>query len=144
MKETIHSYDGLAIPMTHCYNHYRFADYTFDSGADSNVALWPSPPLHLQLLALPTDEIIHCLSTSSLSSHPRGTDMEQRKRQKRDRMHYHAMLISNLLSMCFPTRTDCPIIQCNSAPLPENSTDVLLRRLHTLPASAWLPSDKQR
>ena len=86
----LRSYQGLPIPETHGYNHFDFTttkhmseeedvvnedmDISSDCGCgrgnDDTTISVPSPPLHLQILALPTKELEKRISKYGLMNSP--------------------------------------------------------------------------
>ena len=139
MHRIIHAYDGLVIPMTHGYHYYKFSEVT-DGCCDTDGSSSHTPPLHLQLMALPTSTLecrVQRLTNSNINSkyikpHKKGGG-------RSCKIYKHASLAYELSQLLGNSR------QCNKcfgAPVPVGSTDELLKylRLSTL----WPPIDKQR
>lgn len=134
MHRIIHAYDRLAVPMTHGYHYYKFSPVTDDDESSSH------PPLHLQLMALPTSTLeyrVQRLTNSDINSkyikpHNKGGG-------RSCKIYKHASLAYELSRLLGDSR-QC--IKCFGAPVPVGSTDELLKYLRS--STLWPPIDKQR
>jgi len=59
MRNIVMAYQGLAIPMTQGFHYYSFSAVDGSDGGDDHPTdtVSVTPPLHLQLMALPTKEL---------------------------------------------------------------------------------------
>lgn len=148
----IEAYQGLAVPMTHGYHYYHFSDVNSDGENDreeqekvKSRTSAKTPPLHLQLMAVPTKELdrrIQKLCKAKTTQGGEGCQNKNKKRKgsnKRYRVHKHA---SQCFQLCQHYNNARPERQVLGVPLPPGSTDALLQYLRT--CKLWPPAEKQR
>ena len=144
------SYRGLAVPMTHGYHYYRFSDGTKDQGESETLALnnpsAETPPLHLQLMALPSKELDRRVKKLCKAKTAQGggedsqnNDKKRKGSNKRCRVHKHA---AQCFQLCQHFNNSRPEQQVLGVPVPPGSTDALLQYLRT--CTLWPPTEKQR
>ena len=141
-RRVIEAYDGLAVPMTHGYHYYRFSDAA--ACLPKNEISAESPPLHLQLIALPTKELNRrcnqMISETNCQDSSRNKDKKQKGSSKRCRVHKHALQCHQL---CHHFNNHSrPEQQVLGIPVPPGSTDDLLQYLRT--CTLWPPAERQR
>ena len=149
MLKTISAYKGLVVPSTHGYHYYKFSGYDDGGGAGGEDNGYHNiddlnPPLHLQLMALPTKELERRLkllqadgnsTTNHVKSHRTGGN-------RTCKVYRHASLAYHLGKAMGGGR---PIKHCLGRPVPDGSTDTLLEYLRSPAATAlWPPQGKQR
>ena len=152
-RRVIQAYEGLAVPMTHGYHYYRFSDNA-DVGNRSKIWTLPSsaaetPPLHLQLMAVPTKELDRrvkkmCKSTTTDDGDANKSQIVNEKKRKkgsnkRCRVHTHAL---QCFQLCKKYEHSRPQRRVLGVPVPPGSTEDLLNYLRT--CTLWPPIDKQR
>jgi len=162
LVNVVAAYQGLAVPITHGYHYYTFS-WTDDGDtlisadgctrisdpgcveAESEVS---SPPLHLQLMALPTKELERRVNkfrtttssiTSSIREDSKDSEVRKAKSKRRCRVHIHASLCTKLAQLYGNSR---PIRHVLGMPVPVGSTDELLKYLRS--CTLWPPPEKQR
>lgn len=166
LETTTRSYQGLGVPMTHGYHAYSFSrQWPLAAKQDSSSPLrneldsihdnvqdtftLPSetttPPLHLQLMALPTKELEkrlqeHCMERreTSMANYNCPTT-ELLKGKAMGRVHFHASLASRLDAVLGHGR---PYYAVQGVRLSLDVTEPLLTYLRTCPL--WPPRNKQR
>lgn len=160
MKTIAESYQGLAVPMTHGYHHYIFSDITphnhngdkdWIENDEGSSATAESPPLHLQLMALPTKELERRLSsmytctngiefvTKPCCDKTRSDGKNNSKRNRTCKVHKHAKLATDL---AVALRHSRPVHRCHGIPVTVQSTEYLLSLLRC--TTLWPPREKQR
>ena len=187
--DTIHNYGGLSIPMTHGYHYYDFwveeqdgsggEDDDCDSTGRSNSPphsgiryCYPSPPLHLQLMALTSDELKKRIEAcrkkeedlDPISSPLRPSDKvfllsdetkstssnkskKHRHRRRNCRVRNHALLVAKLLTVKLSSeflQGRSSVVHCSGAALPSQHIQLLLGRLRSLPDYCWPTANRQR
>jgi len=158
-RRVVEAYQELAVPMTHGYHYYRFSDdgegnieggesakYAGGGAAAShnncgNVSAAETPPLHLQLMAVPTKELDRRIQMLICSS---GTDTNSRAKKrkgsnKRCRVHAHA---SKCYQLCRHFHQSRPQRQVLGVPAPPGSANELLQYLRA--CTLWPSAEKQR
>ena len=133
------SYQGLVVPLTHGYHSYLFSssssinDLILENNVpNADVIRFPSPPLHLQFMALTTKELER-RGKSFLSTSPTNDDENQvskRHRRKRPTLRQHASLAFLLCKHFDGVR---PIEICSGILIDEEITKYLLQMLQSIP-----------
>ncbi len=172
LEWTIQSYQSIAVPMTHGYHHFSFSfnedqyePYDGIGGSSESPSVrdmcrntsCPSPPLHLQLMALSTDELEerigklkndgdvdnkHLNFESSIkcsSNEKRKNNKKAKKLPKHCKVYRHAFLAKELGSLLGHRR---PTIEVDGIPISEEYSIPLLNYLKT--TNLWPPKSKQR
>ena len=150
-RRVVQAYEGLAVPMTHGYHYYRFSENA-DVGNRSEGGSSPShaetPPLHLQLMAVPTKELARRVQKLCKPMTTDGGDADEsqivneKKRKgsnKRCRVHTHAL---QCFQLCQKYEHSRPQRRVLGFSVPPGSTDALLKYLRT--CTLWPPPEKQR
>lgn len=154
-RRVINAYEGLAVPMTHGYHYYRFSDASLvSSGEDQTcsklltpkISAVETPPLHLQLIAVPTKELdrrtqIMISKTPNSKDSKIMKDKKQNGNNKRCRVHKHALQCYHL---CHHFNNSRPERLVFGVPVPPGSIDDLLDYLRTSSSSLWPPAERQR
>lgn len=145
LHQTLQSYHGLAIPMTHGYHYYSFSlewPPPFSvKDEDGDTPWWreaPSPPLHLQLMAVPTDELERRLQYQCNDAIQVHCGKAPKKRS--GRVHHHARLARELSQVWGQSR---PCLEIQGVPLASTLTEPILTYLRSC-TSLWPPRTKQR
>ena len=149
-RRIVQAYEGLAIPMTHGYHYYRFSEYNNTNNQWEGVSSPSSaeaPPLHLQLMAVPTKELDRrvkkmCRPTTSGGDANDSQIVNEKKRKgtnKRCRVHTHAL---RCFQLCQKYKHSRPQRRVLGVPVPPGSTDALTKYLRA--CTLWPPPDKQR
>ena len=162
LLKVVTEYQGIAVPMTHGYHYYTFSAMDGD-GADAKISggsstfgrqrnnvdsEFPtqngSPPLHLQLMALPTKELdrriikfrANCIASIN---NDESESSSTREGNKRCRVYKHASLCAELAKVYGSFRPERHI---RGVPVPAGSTGELLNYLRS--CTLWPPTGKQR
>ena len=147
-RRVVQAYEGLAVPMTHGYHYYRFSDISNRSEGGSSPSYAETPPLHLQLMAVPTKELARRVKKLCKPMATDGGDADEsqivneKKRKgsnKRCRVHTHAL---QCFQLCQKYEYSRPQQHVLGVPVAPGSTDALLKYLRT--CTLWPPKDKQR
>ena len=150
-RRVVQAYEGLAVPMTHGYHYYRFsenADISNRSEGGSSPSYAETPPLHLQLMAVPAKELARRVKKLCKPMTTDGGDADEsqivneKKRKgsnKRCRVHTHAL---QCFQLCQKYEHSRPQRRVLGISVPPGSTDALLKYLRT--CTLWPPQEKQR
>ena len=145
LSETVDAYQGIMVPMTHGYHYFKFSKVLPVSSeiqedeSDEKILQCLSPPLHLQLMALSTQELESRLQNfpcEDIGSEPKTN---KKKRRKVCRVHRHAVFAKQLGDKLGQKR---PIQLLDGIPIAKELTDPLLAYLRQ--CQLWPPSSKQR
>jgi len=149
MLKTVSAYEGLVVPSTHGYHYYKFSGYDGggSAGGDSDVddkIIDSNPPLHLQLMALPTKELERRLILLQADKHSTTNHVKYHRKggNRACKVYKHTSLAYHLGKAMEESR---PTKHCVGVPVPNGSTDMLLEYLRSAAATAlWPPQNKQR
>lgn len=167
LMEVTESYQGLLVPLTHGYHYFLFDPQNEDNGSaeggnsiDNETAttssqsqsqsqqlslrlgIWtlPSPPLHLQLMALPSEELLYrtegFMSSSTTTTTNKAPSVvptkpsRKRKTAKRISLLQHARVASRLCQQLQGSRA---VQQCSGIPVEDRYTRSLLQILRGIP-----------
>lgn len=145
MRRVILAHEGLVIPRTHGYHYYKFSgimDGRCNGESTSRpVGCEESPPLHLQLMALPTSRTLECRVQRYGIPDTNNKDNKRYKKGggKSCKIYKHASLAYELTLLLGNSR------QCKKfygAPVPSGSTNELLKFLQSF--TMWPTNEKQR
>ena len=131
MRRIINCYNGLSIPMTHGYHYYRFGTRMNDGEARV------SPPLHLQLMAVSTQELERRVK-SLCGDNVNIKNMVKFSNNKRDKVHYHAALAYELVTIL----RSRPVKYYRGVPVSKDATLELLNYLRI--CHLWPSKETQR
>eukprot|EP00804_Cyclotella_cryptica_P007411 CCRYP_002619-RA/>CCRYP_002619-RA protein AED:0.26 eAED:0.26 QI:185/1/1/1/1/0.66/3/1686/543 len=147
-RTIVRSYQGLVIPMTHGYHYYTFVDdegnllSVEDDDEEEDIMMMESPPLHLQLMALPPKELesrFHRLCETSWHD-----TIAYPHHKTKDRVHAHAAMAYQLTKTMQQNKTHIrPIRYCRGVPVPSREAiDTVLNYLRSF--SHWPLVETQR
>ena len=116
-RRVFEAYDGLTVPMTHGYHYYRFSDAT---GPSKNEISAETPPLHLQLIALPTKELDRRCNQMISEINCKNSSKDKEKKQQFINDAVHATCCAAGEQPRLPTTLDayCPSAGLGELPGP--------------------------
>lgn len=90
MQKIIQVYGGLSIPMTHGYHYYAFEDEA-DQGHGDGAVESMSPPLHLQLITLPSETLEQ--RVKAILNEETFKECIKYSQNKKDKLATHAAMV---------------------------------------------------
>lgn len=150
-KQVKESYQGLAIPHTHGYHHYQFTSSHDDDDDDDEIIIHnnspstkikvPSPPLHLQIMAVSPKELRRRLKSGTFES--MAKDLKKKSKQQ-SKVWVHCSLVHKFLHS---TLKGAPSRVCHyqeGVPVAKLWTDRLWKALRQIPPASSCSSSTDK